>query len=261
MKMTTRAFTTAIMGMMAVCAQGEQNPINLHKLPDPAKMAEMEAHQGGRIVPPDNGNRILVWDLTGQAEASVMTFTNLGQRLWHIPITVKRGGEAGGDLYRLAKGAKSERTPCVIIVGDGGSDAPALAVYPEEGIGCVNYAALKCADAGKTEKRVSKEMFRAFGFACGGYSISRTACAMDLVYSLDDLDAMNAMILSPMRFSGINRSAEKLGLPVLRPTTYQMACRQGWAPPPTNELQKAIWEKCKNLPKITPGDPFARQRK
>ena len=260
MKKISIGIGVAIAG--AFCVALGNTPLVGHPPPDPAKMAAMEAHQGGRIVPPDNGNRVLVWDMTGQAGASVTTFTNLGQRLWHIPVTVKSGGGAAGeDLYKLAKGAKCAKTPCVILIGDGGADLPALSVYPEEGIGCVNYAALKTDDSAKMEKRVSKELFRAFGFACGGYSITRTACAMDLVYSLDDLDAMNAVILSPMRFSGINRSAEKLGLPVLRPTTYQMACRQGWAPPPTNELQKAIWEKSKTLPKIVPGDPFARQRK
>ena len=169
---------------------------------------------------------------------------------------------AGGgvSLYAAAKGAKSAKTPCVILIGNAGADGPALAVYPEEAIGCVNADALKCKSAELTEKRIAKELFRAFGFACGGYSISRTACAMDLVYSLDDLDAMNAMILSPMRFSGINRSAAKLGLPVLRPSTYLMAVRQGWAPPPTNDVQKAIWEKNKDLPRLVPGDPFAGKR-
>ena len=228
-----------------------------HKVPDPAKMAAMEALQGGRVVPPDNGNRILVWDATGKAGDAITTFTNLGQRLLHIPMKAKNGGRSDANLFELAKGAKNEKTPCVILIGDAGASLPALSVYPEEGIACINYAVLKCSDKDKETKRISKELFRAFGFACGGYSITRTACAMGLVYSLEDLDDMNAMILSPMRFSGINRSASKLGLPVLRATTYQMACRQGWAPAPTNEVQKAIWEKCKNLPKISIGDPFA----
>ena len=255
-----KAVAAVLAGMAALCVQGA-GAIDPRKAPDPAKMAAFEAHQGGRVMPPDNGNRVLVWDMTGKAGASVATFTNLCQRLWHIPVVVRSGGTAEGCLYKAAKAAKGVKVPCVILIGDGGAECPALAVYPEEAIGCVNYAALACNDAGKTEKRVSKELFRAFGFACGGYAIARTACAMDIVCSLDDLDAMNAVILSPMRFSGINRAADKLGLPVLRATTYQMACRQGWAPPPTNELQKAIWEKSKKLPKITPGTPFARQRK
>lgn len=254
----SKIFLSAMVIAACGMVHADNSEPKFRKAPDPAKMAAMEAHQGGRIIPPDNGNRILVWDVTGKAGESVNTFINLGKRLFHIPVTVKVGGESASDLYAMAKTVKSPKNPCVILIGDAGDKLPALSIYPEESIGCINYAALECADKEKEAKRISKELFRAFGFACGGYSITRTACAMGLVYSLDDLDSMNAVILSPMRFSGINRSAAKLGLPVLRATTYQMACRQGWAPAPTNDVQKAIWEKCKNLPKISVGDPFAR---
>ena len=30
--------------------------------------------------------------------------------------------------------------------------------------------------------------------------------------------------------------------------TYREACREGWAPPPTNDLQRAIWEETRKLP-------------
>ena len=29
---------------------------------------------------------------------------------------------------------------------------------------------------------------------------------------------------------------------------YQIACREGWAPPPTNDVQKAVWEKVHSIP-------------
>lgn len=31
-------------------------------------------------------------------------------------------------------------------------------------------------------------------------------------------------------------------------TTYRHACQEGWAPTPTNDYQKAIWEKERKLP-------------
>jgi len=226
----------------------------------PEQKAAFQAHQGGLVMPKDNGYRVLVWDASGKATAAVATFTNHAHRLWHIPMIVKTGPADAKCLYKAAKSAKSEKTPCVVFIGEGGADVPALGVYPEEAIGCVNYSVLACSNAVKTQKRLEKELFRAFGFALGGYSFTRMACAMDLVYSIDDLDAMNAILLAPVRFSGINRSASKLNLPVLRSTTYQMAVRQGWAPPPTNEVQKAIWEKNKDLPPLQPGNVFPQVR-
>ena len=35
----------------------------------------------------------------------------------------------------------------------------------------------------------------------------------------------------------------KLGITRMERTTYLRACREGWAPPPTNDIQKAIWER------------------
>ena len=33
-----------------------------------------------------------------------------------------------------------------------------------------------------------------------------------------------------------------------RLTTYRKACEEGWANPPTNDVQKAIWDKVHALP-------------
>ena len=39
--------------------------------------------------------------------------------------------------------------------------------------------------------------------------------------------------------------AKAYGIPFVRRVPYLMAVRQGWAPAPTNDIQKAIWEKVK----------------
>ena len=39
-------------------------------------------------------------------------------------------------------------------------------------------------------------------------------------------------------------------------TTYKRACREGWAPAPTNEFQKAIWEKTKADKERGPTNPI-----
>ena len=42
---------------------------------------------------------------------------------------------------------------------------------------------------------------------------------------------------------------EKCGVTPLRIATYRQACREGWAPAPTNDVQKAIWDKVHAIPK------------
>ena len=38
------------------------------------------------------------------------------------------------------------------------------------------------------------------------------------------------------------------GVSTLRFATYWQACKEGWAPAPTNDVQKAIWDKVHSLP-------------
>lgn len=214
---------------------------------DPEKSAKYVAFQGGLIMSPDNGNRIVIWDATGKAGSAVSAFTNTATRLLSLPFAVKFG-EVSGSAYSVAKMAKSEKTPVVIVISSTGDEAPALSVFPEEAIACINYAALVGGDEKTTTTRIEKELFRSLGFTLGGYMVSRTACVMDIVYSRDELDANTTMLLSPMRRVGINKAAEKLKIPTLRKTLYSTAVRQGWAPAPTNEAQKAIWDKVHAVP-------------
>lgn len=68
---------------------------------------------------------------------------------------------------------------------------------------------------------------------------------MNPLYSLDDLDALKNDMISPEGLSGMNLCFKKLGITPYRRVSYRDACREGWAPAPTNEFEKVIWEKVK----------------
>ena len=65
---------------------------------DPAKSAKYVDAQGGLVMPPDSGKRILVWDTTGKAGASVVAFTNAAKRMFPLPFVVKNGPIADKPL-------------------------------------------------------------------------------------------------------------------------------------------------------------------
>ena len=52
------------------------------------------------------------------------------------------------------------------------------------------------------------------------------------------------------------RAMPKYGLERWEQYTYREACEQGWAPAPTNEYQKAIWEKVKAEKERGPTNPI-----
>ena len=82
--------------------------------------------------------------------------------------------------------------------------------------------------------------------------------------------AKNAYVLTVIQFDGIggattvdklvivpagtepygkmSDTATRLGCAEAKFTTYKQACREGWAPPPTNDVQKAIWDQVRQMP-------------
>ena len=56
-------------------------------------------------------------------------------------------------------------------------------------------------------------------------------------------------ITVPILFAALAASiSEKAGVTKSKMTTYLKACQEGWAPAPTNDYQKAIWEETRKLP-------------
>jgi len=128
---------------------------------------------------------------------------------------------------------------------------PVLLVSPEEHWSIVNVSRLaEGAPTPKyTEMRVKKELVRAFVYTCGGADATRGHQMMNAIRKVDDLDAI-AMVDLPldilMRFNGYMR---KLGVTSARRMSYEEACMEGWAPQPTNEVQKTIWKRVHEPPK------------
>ena len=70
-------------------------------------------------------------------------------------------------------------------------------------------------------------------------------CVMRDIQSLSDLDEKPIAIISPEPLMRIDPTLRKLGLAKTRRATYKRACEEGWAPAPTNDWQKAVWQKVK----------------
>jgi len=138
----------------------------------------------------------------------------------------------------------------VVVVDD--EATPAMLVAPEDHWGVVNVARL-VGDL-PTEKaksrfigtRTTKEVIRAFSLLCGGGSSQFPGNMMNAT-SLRKLDTTVDTIPVDM-VSYYQEYLRTLGVTVRAVTDYKTACREGWAPAPTNDVQKAIWEKVHAAP-------------
>ena len=97
------------------------------------------------------------------------------------------------------------------------------------------------------EARCRKEIMRGFVCAAGGVGSSFPGNIMN-VAKVEDLDLCEEFV--PFDKVGVVKQHLKdCGVIPRRFATYRTACREGWAPAPTNEVQRAIWDKVRAMPK------------
>jgi len=127
---------------------------------------------------------------------------------------------------------------------------PGLLTAVEEGWAIVNVRAL-AKDAPSAEvlaKRTRLEMMRGFALVGGCACMARGAIVMRDVRSLAELDSFKSEDYGLEVMAQLNTELPSLGITPWYETTYKKACQEGWAAQPTNDYQKAIWEKIHALP-------------
>ncbi len=139
--------------------------------------------------------------------------------------------------------------PVVITVADKDDDATVL-VAPEQAWAIVNMAALAkdSPSDGVLAARTQKEIWRALAFVLGAANSMNQPCLMRQINTLEELDGVQMVSPCPEPFNFMISAARKLGVGRSFRTTYKRACMEGWAPAPTNDVQKAIWEEVHRLP-------------
>lgn len=201
---------------------------------------------GGTITPPDNGKRVVLVNTCDASTNSINQLLNLSDRMFHIPVKLVNEAAKTECPYKGAKAYKGEKAPAVIYIYKGEKDGPILTIHMEDAIATVNTTPLRSINGEIETDRLTKELLRGYGVILGAYYSAKLPSVLEPVYGVGQIDNIRVKMFSPMHLSAIMHGAKLLDLPLLRPTTYQMACRMGWAPAPTNEYQKAIWDAAHN---------------
>jgi hypothetical protein len=209
----------------------------------PEKMAEWTARTGGMIEQIPNGKSVLVVDARNDKTLELAPLVKMVQVMLHLPFELKSvESRAVSDTYAAAAAFKDEKHPAVMLVFDT-EGTPPLSIYPENAVGCLNVHELAKGDAMAVKQRLLREFWRLTGFTLGGYAQGGMGGVMLPVFSVADLDEVRGSSLNPLQFNGILNAAIKLDLRSDKPVPYSAACKMGWAPPPTNDVQRAIYER------------------
>ena len=254
---------TVILTLSLACLTASAQ--NLPKLPKGSKIVkakqdgvERYAQQmkatGGIIVEPD----------TGKGHVSVL---NLQSRMSdadiNLVIALIRGTDSGyafrreaapkietnGNRYQAYADALKSKV-LVIIVDE--PNEPSLVVAPESGWAVMNVAALeKGLNSDESKKkffipRCRKEFIRAYCYACGAGGSNFKDNLMTITKT-PDLDFCGEFIPADTKRT-IQTVLHERGLEPQSFKTYLRACHEGTAPAPTNDVQKAIWDKVHEIP-------------
>ena len=137
----------------------------------------------------------------------------------------------------------------VIVVDNPG--LPALLGAPEEGWGMVNVAKLGGVDvdASTLAARTRREILRAFALAAGALYAVPGDFVLQPVSKPTELDRLHRECFGVAILHVLPRTLPIFGVSQAQQASYRNACQQGWAPAPTNDVQRAIWDKVHAIPK------------
>lgn len=182
----------------------------------------------GRIVYANLQNTVATPDI-----AKTMNVLGKHLRVKIDTLDAKADDVADVNKYLLANAAKA-----VVIVVDNAAD-PAILVAPEDKWAKVNIGKFKDKNV---KSRAQMELLRAFCYLCGGIGSEYNNPLTGFIGNASQLDDSPVAELPIDVVNRFTPYLKQLGVIPYIESTYRKACREGWAPAPTNDVQKAIWE-------------------
>lgn len=245
--MRTMIMTLAALSTM--CAMAVTITPDANIATNPERYERMMRATGGLITKPGVGkiavinNQDVISDETINSVVGKLVFQT------QFDVEVIKGEFA---MYAPPSGFKA----AVIIANK--PELPLSLVAIENLWGLVNVA--KLGDK-NIDLRFTKEFIRVTTVAFGA---SRSQFTGSPLSSADSVEMLDKFVTDNYTFDcqqSIIRNLTALGMAPATKGTYKKACQEGWAPEPTNEYQRVIWEKVKaeqseqpsNPLKITPG--------
>lgn len=216
------------------------------------------APSGGLVHKPIVGKVVHV--VNAQSVLSVEEIAKLVQEMrltLALPFELVAGDPARKPLEAAAAASSAENVGAAVVLAET-DGLPSLLVAPEMAWSVVNMKALRADNPPdvRLRNRAAKEVWRAAALALGASTSAYKPCVLEPVNSMADLDATLAMRPCPEPCNKIVDVSRRLGIGQIRFASYRQACREGWAPQPTNDVQRAIWSQVNSDKERGPSKPL-----
>ena len=206
---------------------------------------------GGMVKKPGTAQgKVVFLDAQRRVQAAeIAQAVSVIERALHPETEIRRVEPVG--LEAVAGAVKAAGGQLGVVVVDVKGGVPALLVAPEEGWAVVNVGKLDVDNpaADVLASRTRKEIMRAFALIAGAAFMGADAELVSADIRIPkDLDLVKNEMYGIDVSRGISYNMPRAGVTPWKVTTYKKACQEGWAPAPTNEYQKAIWNKVHEIP-------------
>ena len=200
----------------------------------------------GRIAFVNNQTTVPMDDLKATQERNSSKIRGVCHWTNDVPATI-------ATALDVKKGLKANFA--IFIVDD--ASLPMSLVALEDKWAFVNVAPLKGngASGELVCHRAKNELARIYGVLCGGAASQFKSKLMNSVDSPADLNGCTDELPVDTTTKMV-QYIELRGCKPVQFVPYSRACQEGWAPPPTNDVQKAIWDKIKADKERGPTQPI-----
>lgn len=246
--------TTFCLYMFAAPTE-QQKQKALQAAREKTKMSIMK--KGGFVIHPDScKGKIAIIDTQNRAAIRDPFFQIVQKFQRHLSFNIVYVHSNTNSPQQLRKENKADFA--IVVVDD--KNTPSTLIAPDERWAIVNVAkfseGFKSLESRKNiyNDRCSKAVLRAFVLLCGGGG-SRYGGHVAAATSIKEIDLAHDQLPHDIQ-QGIKSFLVSCNVtPQLR-IPYERACREGWAPAPTNDYQKAIWDKVRSEKERGPTNPI-----
>ena len=238
----------------SLCAEKTSVKNNIRNMSAAERQLYRERVTGGFVVKPNTQKgKIVFYDMQKTlASSNITSVINMfkADRNGDYNFIVKNSN-FDSSIITDCSAFKRKIEADILIVIRSDDKSPTIVTAPEDGWTIINTA--KIIDGLKNsafdkfaESRYRKELIRAVCYAVGT-PVTQFKGNIFTIAKARDLDHCPEMIpIDTMQRTAFR--LKDLGVMPSYKTTYRKACVDGWAPAPTNEYQKAIWDKVHAMP-------------
>ena len=211
--------------------------------------AQNIARFGGILEKPGSGKLALVLSQKSYTRDEIENLASLFGGQLQIPVSVVDSPVAVTLDGASGILSKTGVTVGIFIVDDEG--LPLSLVAMEERWALINAAKVSkgAANSEQATKRLQREISRMLKAIFLNGTSEKGATA---VRYAADLEKIQKDPIDGQQLFTIVRGLPSYGLIAPRIVPYKLACKEGWAPAPTNDIQKAIWSEVH----ATPNNPM-----